>query len=124
MARKRGMHSKIALDNRQGTRQSEILHSESLADGGSAIVRRCLISPSRRRCWSCTAIHCVHFIRQLYAADLFQNKGTTYLRYAITSPYVFEMPLPAGRSVGQTGSIRVLFSPLFLFNQYQKYQKT
>ena len=71
-------------------------------DGASVVLRA---APSRRhRCWSCTAIRCVHIIQELCTANfvMFQSNGTgtTYLRYNKTG---FVVPLHSGRSDGQTG---------------------
>ena len=76
--------------------------------GGTSVVRR---SPIRRRCWSCTAIHCVHIARQLHASNLITSQskdtGTNYVRNLCTYSS-FEVPLNAGWSIGRTDGCFVL----------------
>ena len=58
-----------------------ILDSENLTEGGGAIIPK-RPSHNRPRCWSCTAIHCVHVVRYMFAGEfgMFPSEDTSYLR--------------------------------------------
>ena len=85
-----------------------------LTDNGASFRR----SPIhiRRRCWSCTGIHCVHIVHELRARNivLSQSNGVIYLRN--TSISDFEVLLHTGRSGYYTCVGICLFYPVFLLS--------
>ena len=67
--------------------------SDTLTDSRAIVRKR-----PRRRCWSCSHIHCRHVIRELSTRNLAisQSNGTAYLRN--TNGYDEEVSLLSDRS--------------------------